>query len=93
MPIANHMERPIRPNSGQWPDTIMQYAKDFREPRNESVPSHPLYELDVSVITHGKPIYRERDSQESLKAAINVPQNTRTFQHGHYTITEQRASV
>lgn len=36
MLVASHMEGPICPISGQWPDPIMQYVKDFRKPRNES---------------------------------------------------------
>lgn len=59
----------IRPNSGQWPDTIMQSAKDFREPRNESQPSHILKDEQVvgSIIT---PITSIDQEQNSLFKAL-----------------------
>lgn len=84
---APYVESPIRSNSGQWPDTIMQCAKDFRESSNECE-SLQMSQTQVPVLFHIK-VYSPGTAQEESfnLMAKTVPQNTRTFQHRQLIVT------
>lgn len=81
VPIRHHMVRPIRPNSGQRPDTIMQHAQDFREPRNESQPCHARNYAAQSIITLNKLLIRDKGSQTSFNGRVSPALCHKTPEH------------